>query len=115
MLVALAVALVSSASAWAGEESVAGLTGAELGKKHKDMAAKGWYITEVKGSEENGVSKYSATWKDGKAPAYVWYYGLTDDQFKDHNADLPLAGFKLSDHSSWKIDGKTLHAAIWTK
>lgn len=111
---ALAFVLSTSASARAAEESLSGLTAGEVQKAVENYGKKGWKPVSVKGYADGNQSKYDITFREEKG-GWIMHHEMTQDKFNTHKQDLALSGWKVTVHSTWKVNGQVRHVAVWTK
>jgi hypothetical protein len=99
----------------AEEKAYTGLTEAALQKvcnKHWDPSEKGaWDVVSIKGYARGAESLYDITWRKMSGPDQNLVWDMSPARFNEEKAKRP--GYVITVQSTWEVDGRRLHAAVW--
>lgn len=101
------------AHAKAAEKTFYDLTEQQMSAVFKELQEK-WHPTHVKGYAKGTESRYDVTWQSGN-PGFYLYFGVSSDKLAKFREEHAREGYRVTVESTWRIDGRDFHAAIFRK
>ena len=92
-----------------------GLTHSEYQSMFDALVPQGCRPTYVRVFSRTGQPRYDLTMVRQSGPSWIARHGQNDQQFVQTNQDLAASGYRLTLHSSARINGRIIHVAMWIR
>ncbi|GAB4585972.1 CAP domain-containing protein [Nocardia sp. IFM 10818] len=91
------------------------LTGAEHQAEFDSLLAQGYRLTQVRGYEVDGASRFVGIWEKNDGRAWEARHDITEDAFFATSNQMTANGYRLVRTHYYQIGDEQRVAAIWNK